>query len=168
MVFILHPCKGAVSNPMSRMPWADSSSYGGMPVFYWEDFQSPNHMHGAVLCRPGEMHDLHRLIGMFLQYSIEENYEAADQLDAVNPIFCIVCGGSETSRVTGKSGSGAHYRCLCCNHYFIINYCQKCMNRIWKHGAFWSYHDTHPESDYNMKCPRCNAYYEEKVEQGEY
>jgi hypothetical protein len=149
-VYILHPSKA--STPLTTTPqkWSKNSYYGEDLVFNW-DSVPPNHKYGAVLLSPiihdGEyLDDLQRLIGMTLQYMSHSK------------IFCIVCGSSNCRMDVGKTISGYEkylYTCNDCKHIFVNNYCLNCLNRIWKHGSYWTYHATDASQPYNIQCPKC-------------
>jgi len=149
-VYILHPSKA--STPLTTTPqtWSKNSYYGEDLVFKW-DSVPPNHKYGAVFISPiihdGEyLDDLQRLIGMTLQYLSHSK------------IFCIVCGSSNCHMDVRKTKSGYEkyfYTCNDCKHFFVNNYCSNCLNRLWKHGSYWTYHATDASQPYNIQCPKC-------------
>jgi len=149
-VYILHPAKA--STPLTTTPqtWSENSYYGEDLVFSW-DSVPPDHKYGAVLLSPiihdGEyLDDLQRLMGMTLQYLSHSK------------IFCIVCGSSNCHVDVRKTKSGYEkyfYTCNDCKHFFVNNYCANCLNRLWKHGSYWTYHATDASQPYNIQCPRC-------------
>lgn len=66
-VFILHPSKHAIKNSYTLQEWKNNSYYGGDMIFEWQK-KSPQHNMGAIMLRPHYKKDLHRLLGLFLQY----------------------------------------------------------------------------------------------------
>ena len=149
-VYILHPSKSATPLTTTPQTWSENSYYGEDLAFNW-DSEPPNHKYGAILLSPiihdGEyLDDLQRLIGMTLQYSSRSK------------IFCIVCGSSNCHMDVRKTRSGHDkyfFTCSDCKHFFVNNYCSNCLNRLWKHGSYWTYHATDASQPYNIQCPRC-------------
>lgn len=66
-VFIIHPSLNAIESSYTLQEWKNNSYYGGEMIFEWQSI-SPKHNMGAVLLRPHYKKDLHRLIGLILQY----------------------------------------------------------------------------------------------------
>ena len=108
--------------------------------------------------------ELHRAIGMFLQYGIEQNKLTAA---VVNPIphamiFCLVCGSPEYDyeEKSTKAGSKWWITCKGCKHFTVYSYCgsSRCRNRLIKNGDYWTYHATEPLQSLNIKCPPCGSF----------
>lgn len=154
-VYVLHP-------DISK-----KSFYGEKTLFEWSN-QSPNHRYGAVVLSPIEkkdshMGDLQKLIGMFLQYGIEDNQNIKDDEGKINPIreeevFCIVCG-SNNQYIDKKKAGRENYKywitCCDCYHMTIYSYCRKCKSRLIKNGTYWTYHAVDILEPINIECPSC-------------
>jgi len=162
-VFVLHPDWNSISEPSTYQEWADSSYYGGDDMFDWQEGFS-NHQHGGVLLRPEQPDDIKRLIYMLMVYPIEcSNETDKGKPEPTQAFFCPVCGGVnllKENKTAGKEGLKYYLTCQNshCGHFFVLNYCISCNNRLWKHGSYWTFHDTHAVSPYNVKCPSCGAY----------
>lgn len=162
-VFVLHPAEHAIPKPATSQRWATSSYYGGEKAFEWQE-RLPNHQNGGVLVRPQRRDDIKRLIAMTLSYHGEKNkgvYKNTNRIE--QELFCVVCGGTSIPQIQtkrSKNSKGYWYRCSNdqCEHFMVLHYCGSCGHRIWKHGSYWTFHDTHPLSPYNIKCPQCGAY----------
>lgn len=163
-VFVIHPHEGAVKDPTGFQSWAGDSYYGGDIAFEWQD-SFPDHHHGGVLLRPSRPDDIKRLLAMVLMYSVENNSgvykDTLSELDS--SLFCPICGNDKFEDIPSKSkGKWKVCRNNSCRHFMILHWCESCGNRLWKHGSYWTFHDEHPESPYNIKCPSCGSYYMEK------
>lgn len=162
-VFVLHPSKDAIPRPTTFQEWAASSYYGGERVFEWQE-NAPNHQQGGILVRPQQRDDIKRLIAMLLSYPGEENQGVYKDTNMVEQqLFCVVCGESKISEIEpqeSRDSKGHWYRCSNgqCGHFMVLHYCGTCGHRLWKHGSYWTFHDTHPLSPYNIKCPNCGDY----------
>ena len=160
-VFVLHPSEDSVPKPTTFQDWATSSYYGGDEAFEWQE-AFPSHEQGAILVRPQKQDDLKRLVYMILSYSVEENDGVYDKTGEVDQqLFCVVCGGKDMLEIEkAKRSKGRWYLCQNhqCQHFMVLNYCGTCGHRLWKHGSYWTFHDTHPLSPYNIKCPTCGSY----------
>lgn len=162
-VFVLHPSEGAVPKPATSQNWASSSYYGGGKTFEWQG-GFPNHRQGGVLAHPKRRDDLKRLVAMALSYPGEDNhgvYGATNEI--AQKRFCVVCGGVDIPQIHtrgAEESKGYWYRCENnqCKHFMVLHFCGNCGHRLWKHGSHWTFHDTHPLSPYNIKCPQCGAY----------
>ena len=153
-VFILHPSKNI------------KSYYGEYQKFDWDN-NPPNHKYGAISLSPIQkdgmyIKDLQKLIGMFLQYGMEDNQNIKinGKIDPYpkEQIFCMICGGSNC-KIERKSAGYINYKywvsCRDCSHMTIYNYCGKCKNRLVKNGTSWTYHATDIFEPINIKCPYC-------------
>ena len=157
-VFILHPAKNI------------KSYYGECQKFDWDN-KPPNHKYGAISLSPiqkdgkGSMYikDLQKLIGMFLQYGMEDNQNI--KIDGkIDPypkekIFCMICGGNNCKiehKKTKRGGGWKHWiTCNDCSHMTIYSYCGNCKSRLVKNGTSWTYHKTDINEPINVKCPYC-------------
>ena len=171
-VFILHPSPEAVPNRKTPQHWSINSYYGETPMFDWDEDKpnKPSHQYGAILLSPikrsgADIDDLQRLIGMFLQYGLENNDLDHNDLEysaSINPmlkekLFCIACGSDQYSyeEKTQQKGVRWDIKCDRCNLYSQYNYCWNCHHRLIKNGIHWSYHATQALEPYNIKCPNC-------------
>lgn len=163
-VFILHPTKGAISDIVSPQDWGEVSYLGELSMFDWD--KTPRHLYhryGAVCANPvlrlRYLDEIQRMIGMFLQYGIEDNALAGrpDDVESVN--FCISCGSHElTKKVKTTSNSrSAWYECDTCKHFTVYNHCHSCDTRLVKNGDYWSYHSQMAMEPLNIKCPSCES-----------
>jgi len=170
-VFILHPMKEKGVLPVIPTPqsWSSCSILGGSSVFDWEaekDF-APEHMYGGAQVRPEDLDNLKMVIALSLQYLTEDNRGVYNNKKPKNYHFCIICGGTKFNTNKKCDTKGKHYTCTKCQHFFVEHYCS-CGNRLWKHGSYWTYHDTRSTEPYNIKCPRCGDFYtEDKEKQNE-
>lgn len=162
-VFILHPDEAAVAQPYTHQEWALASHYGGSPAFGWQQ-EFPMHRIGAVRVHPRSSDHLKRLVYQLLTYPVEKIQSTnKGEYRPQQKVFCPECGGTafDVQKHRTKGGGQKYYytcRDVMCEHFFVINYCQGCSYRLWKHGSHWTFHDTHPVSPYNVKCPSCGSY----------
>jgi len=169
-VFILHPSENSVPKMKTPQSWAANSFYGENQMFVWDEYmrEKYNHKYGAVLLSPmmsgNYLDDLQRLIGMFLQYGIENNSLSLNDKNEIDPDtkgikFCLVCGSSDCtiSKKHTLSNKGYKYWITCnqCHHFTTYSYCSGCRNRLIKHGQYWTYHATKALEPFNIKCPSC-------------
>ncbi|TKG01203.1 nuclease domain-containing protein [Vibrio lentus] len=163
-VFILHPAKGAIDEIVSPQEWGEVSYLGELSMFDWD--KMPRHLYhqyGAVCANPvlrlRYLDEIQRMIGMFLQYGIEDNalMGRPDDVESIN--FCISCGSHElTKRDTTTSNSrSAWYECDTCKHFTVYNHCHSCDTRLVKNGDYWSYHSQMAMEPLNIKCPSCES-----------
>jgi pyrethroid hydrolase len=169
-VYILHPSKNSVPQKKTPQKWAKNSYYGELSMFDWDN-NLPNHKYGGILLSPirrsgNYLDDLQRLIGMFLQYGIEDNNKIQDNNGKYDPIvrekiFCLVCGSDKYYGNTKETKNGIKYWITCCDcyHFTIYNYCAKCKNRLIKNGDYWTYHSTQVLDTTNIKCPACGNFF---------
>ena len=173
-VFILHPAFNAVPKRKTPQEWSKNSYYGETSMFRWEETEEtnpPDHKYGAILLSPikkegASLDDLQRLIGMFLQYGMEDNSEK-DTKDSENEfkfnpmvkkkLFCIACGSDEYSYQEKSTPRGKKWLITCnnCTLLTVYNYCGSCHNRLIKSGQYWTYHATQALEPFNIKCPSC-------------
>lgn len=92
-VFVLHPVLDAVEKVVSPQEWAKDSYLGELSMFDWEPayHQRQATNYGAVCANPMKsqryLDEIQRMLGMFLQYGIEDNTSfrgASDDTHAVN------------------------------------------------------------------------------------
>jgi pyrethroid hydrolase len=163
-VFILHPAQGTIIDKVSPQSWADNSYLGELKLFDWDSDLRKNHYHqyGSVCISPvlrlGYLDELQRLIGMFLQYGIE-NYDKSSRSDDVSSFnFCLACGSHKLKIINGASNfKASRYMCEDCGHFTSYNHCNKCGTKLIKNGEYWSYHSHMPIEPFNIKCPACES-----------
>ncbi len=170
-VFILHPdAQKSIKKKRTPKKWGNDAYYGEIEMFNykWDD-KKPNHKYGAILLSPitkegNYLDNLQRLIGMGMQYSLEENSSIIRD-DMIDPepkekIFCLVCGSNKfhATKMETKKGHGYRYSFTCddCEHYYVYNYCWQCHSRLIKNGEYWSYHSSQILEPFNIKCPNCS------------
>ncbi|WP_392383960.1 nuclease domain-containing protein [Marinomonas primoryensis] len=164
VVFILHPAKGAIDEIVSPQEWGKVSYLGELSMFDWD--KMPRHLYhqyGAVCANPilrlRYLDEIQRVLGMFLQYGIEDNTlsNKSDDVESIN--FCISCGSHELTKrdTTTSNPRSAWYECNNCNHFTIYNHCRSCNTRLVKNGDYWSYHSQMAMEPLNIKCPSCES-----------
>ncbi len=178
-VFILHPDKQAIKNRISSIACEKHSYYGELKMFDFEkdinkcDIKRTfNHKYGAIYFSIVNesccLDNLQRLIGMVMQYTIEDNRNLKDKSaknnNKIDPwpeekFFCLVCASSDNEKFKKEQKTteyGSSYKITCeCGHYTQYNYCWNCKNRLIKNGKDWSYHSSQVSEPYNIKCPYC-------------
>ncbi|MEZ9067471.1 nuclease domain-containing protein [Vibrio atlanticus] len=163
-VFILHPAKGAIDEIVSPQEWGEVSYLGELSMFDWD--KMPRHLYhqyGAVCANPvlrlRYLDEIQRMIGMFLQYGIEDNALAGRPDDVESLNFCISCGSHELTKKdkTTSNSRSAWYECDTCKHFTVYNHCHSCDTRLVKNGDYWSYHSQMAMEPLNIKCPSCES-----------
>lgn len=163
-VFILHPAKGAIDEIVSPQEWGQISYLGELSMFDWD--KMPRHLYhqyGAVCANPvlrlRYLDEIQRMLGMFLQYGIEDNTLSGrpDDVESIN--FCISCGSHELTLKdkTTSNQRSAWYECNTCKHFTVYNHCHSCDTRLVKNGDYWSYHSQMAMEPLNIKCPSCES-----------
>jgi hypothetical protein len=164
-VFILHPAKNAIIKKVSPQSWGKNSYLGELKMFEWDQplRSTHNHKYGAICANPilrlSYLDEFQRLIGMFLQYGIEDNKlnGSPDDVESLN--FCIACGSHELKRLAKNNNNSrsSWYECNICKHFTTYNHCNICDTRLIKNGDYWSYHSQMPMEPLNIKCPTCES-----------
>ncbi len=166
-VFVLHPVLDAVEKVVSPQEWAKCSYLGELSMFDWEPkyHQRQATNYGAVCANPMKsqryLDEIQRMLGMFLQYGIEDNTPSraeSDDTQAIN--FCVSCGSEKVSDVTNSMRSNHQkrwYRCNECTQFTVYNHCGTCKTRLIKNGEYWTYLSLMPMSSINIKCPNCES-----------
>jgi hypothetical protein len=176
-VFILHPDTNNSIKQLNPSAWGNDAYYGEVAMFNyrWDNDEFPNHKYGSILLSPirnknevnygNYLDNLQRLIGMAMQYQLEDNQNIISTGKQIDPephekIFCLKCGSIKFNgtRNLTKSKKGFKYNLICnnCKHVYIYNYCQSCKTRIIKNGLYWSYHASEILEPFNINCPNCN------------
>ncbi len=107
-VFILHPCKTALPERVTSQEWGKYSFLGELPIV---DDVLIDHQYGGVFLSPIDRQlyadELQRLLGLFLQYKLENSCtkgnERSDDRTVSKP-FCIRCGSSNLHKREKSSG----------------------------------------------------------------
>lgn len=184
-VFVLHPAKSAIHEKVSPQLWGGNSYLGELAMFDWDNSSRQlYHQYGAICANPvlrlRYLDEFQRMIGMFLQYGIENNSLAggSDDVESIN--FCIACGSHdltpiqppENGRIIKIHGEekwvkanqrSMWYECNECRHFTVYNHCYaeqdgvRCDTRLVKNGDYWSYHSQLPMEHLNIKCPACES-----------
>jgi hypothetical protein len=179
-VFILHPdANKSIKKKKTPKEWGNDAYYGEVEMFDfpWDNDSKPNHKYGAILLSPigrkgNFLDNLQRLIGMAMQYNMENNgniieQEVEPKREMINPIpkekiFCLTCGSNEHYWHIKETKRGKGYRyettCKACSHLYIYNYCWNCKHRLIKNGRYWSYHSSKALEEFNIECPKCSAF----------
>lgn len=166
-VFLIHPCKTLIEQRVTAQEWGKYSYLGEMD----------SHDKGAVFLNPIDRNlyndELQRLLGMFLQYKLEdsETNPHSDKTSAV-PI-CIRCGSNHIVNLPKTSGyydsdgiwknrteRSVWMQCAECEQMQVYNHCssKKHSRRLIKNGLYWSYHSARALELFNMKCPECGEW----------
>ncbi len=166
-VFLIHPCKNIIDTRVTAQDWGEYSYLGEMD----------SHDKGAIFLNPIEnsLHndELQRLIGMFLQYQLEDS-ETAPNTDKTFAVpICIRCGSNHIVNVpkshdySDKDGNlrkrterSVWMKCAECEQWQVYNHCssKKHSRRLIKNGLYWSYHSARALELFNMKCPECGEW----------
>lgn len=180
-VFIIHPVKNAIAETerVSPQSWAVNSFLGELEMFAWDKPLRKKHYHkyGAIYASPvvDYLDEFQRLLGMFLQFGIENNQfqRNSDDVESVN--FCVACGSHNLTEIKKKNhdkyiyhdgvtplksngnSKSIWYKCNDCEHFATYNHCNECGTRLIKNGAYWSYHSQMPMEPLNIKCPACES-----------
>lgn len=181
-VFIIHPVVGAVEPAVSPQAWGLNSYLGELAMFDWDNGsmeqchddtreqekffggagkRSQFHQYGAICANPisrlNYLDEFQRMIGLFLQYNIEDNTSFRESDDAEATNFCIACGSHDLIRKDNNSKKSSWYECNNCSHFTTYNHCNSCKVRLIKNGDYWSYHSQMPMEPLNIKCPACES-----------
>jgi hypothetical protein len=163
-VFTLHPCNDFLDDKgeLVRM-----TNHGGSRIYFSDKPTFPFHKFGFIMIKPNNTDNLKKVIGMALEYLIENEHVAKKNDNIIDPIpehemICLSCGGDKV--IINKIDRGAppyarHYTCHCqneeCGHNTYIDYCWNCRTKIFKHGSYWDYHRTSIWSIFDIHCPCC-------------
>ncbi len=168
-VFILHPdANKSVKKKRTPKDWGNDAYYGEgeMFNFKWDRDKKPNHKYGAILLSPvgkkgNFLDNLQRLIGMSMQYNLEDNEDCSDP-EPKEKIFCLVCGDNNFfgNKNPTKNNKGYRYTFSCkkCKHHYMYNYCWSCKTRLVKNGRYWSYHSSDALEEFDISCPKCSEF----------
>lgn len=174
-VFILHPCKTALPERVTSQEWGKYSFLGELPIV---DDVLIDHQYGGVFLSPIDRQlyadELQRLLGLFLQYKLENSCtkgnERSDDRTVSKP-FCIRCGSSNLRKIKKSSGytnkqgelvsrtpRSVWMQCNDCEQIISFNHCGNTDTRLIKNGFYWTYHSARAIDPFNIKCPSCGAW----------
>ena len=164
-VFIIHPVKSAITEKVSPQSWGNNSYYGELALFDWDKSRKEYfHQYGAICANPIErlnyLDEFQRMVGMFLQYGIENNTLNGKVDDVESHNFCIACGSHDLIVIENNKNNrikSAWYECNQCKHFTTYNHCNRCDTRLIKNGDYWTYHSQKPMEPLNIKCPSCES-----------
>lgn len=177
-VFILHPCRTVLPEQVTPQTWGKYSFLGELSI--GGDELNPNHQYGGVFLSPIDRElyadELQRLLGLFLQYKLENSItltnERSDDRIASQP-FCIRCGSTNLRKVEKSLGYYNRHgvwvdrttlsvwmQCNECEQFISFNHCatDKCATRLIKNGFYWTYHSARAIEPFNVKCPSCGEW----------
>lgn len=174
-VFILHPCKNALPERVTSQEWGRYSFLGELPIAGSEPVK---HQYGGVFLNPIERvlytDELQRLLGLFLQYKLEDSNTIANGSAndcTLSKPFCIRCGSSDLSQVDKSSSyyntkgkwvsrtkSSVWMKCNECQQFISFNHCGNTKTRLIKNGIYWTYQSAKAIEPFNIKCPDCGEW----------
>jgi hypothetical protein len=174
-VFVIHPCKAVLPERVTSQEWGEYSFLGELPI---GDGEPVNHQYGGVFLNPVDRRlyadELQRLLGLFLQYKLENtcvDKESSSNDCTVSKPFCIRCGSSSLRRVNKTSGyydkhnnwvirttRSVWLQCNDCQQFISFNHCSNTGTRLIKNGHYWTYHSARAIEPFNIKCPSCGEW----------
>ena len=174
-VFILHPCKNALPERVTSQEWGRYSFLGELPIAGSEPVK---HQYGGVFLNPIDRvlytDELQRLLGLFLQYKLEDSNTIANGSAndcTLSKPFCIRCGSSDINQVDKSSGyyntkgewvsrtkSSVWMKCNECQQFISFNHCRNTKTRLIKNGIYWTYQSARAIEPFNIKCPDCGEW----------
>ena len=160
--FILHPCKDL--NRGEHV--VKLTNFGGEKVYFGDGQVSfPFHNFGYLMIKPNETDNLKKVIGMSLEYLVENDHNAKQSDNTIDPtpqyeMICLGCGSDNVIKIQSTRGTNRYYyTCKCenqdCGHNIYIDYCWNCKTKLFKHGSYWDYHRTSVWSIFDIHCPNC-------------
>lgn len=175
-VFLIHPCKNLIDRPVTAQEWGKHSFLGEIDILNNDEFYA--HAKGAIFLNPIDRNlyndELQRLLGMFLQYKLEDSRTDLNNDRTLAVPMCIRCGSNNIVEVEKSLGyynkdgewikrtpRSVWMKCVECEQMQIYNHCaSKHQNstRLVKNGLYWSYHSARALELFNMKCPECGEW----------
>ena len=117
---------------------------------------------------------MQRLLGLFLQYKLEDSNTIANGSAndcTLSKPFCIRCGSSDINQVDKSSGyyntkgewvsrtmSSVWMKCNECQQFISFNHCGNTKTRLIKNGIYWTYQSARAIEPFNIKCPDCGEW----------
>lgn len=176
-VFLIHPCFNALPARVTSQSWGKYSYLGEVNINIEESEELyPNHCYGGILLNPIDRElyndELQRLIGLFLQYKLEDSNTRLNTNDKTVAVpICIRCGSAhveiidKTNAYKNSQGEWVERtprsvwtKCMECEQYQIFNHCRTTDTRLIKNGLYWSYHSARAIEPFNMKSPKCGEW----------
>ncbi|MCK5813777.1 MAG: hypothetical protein KAH03_05950 [Cocleimonas sp.] len=174
-VFIIHPCKTSLPERVTSQKWGEYSFLGELPI---GGSDLINHQYGGVFLSPIDRQlyadELQRLLGLFLQYKLEDSSTIGDDHSddrTVSKPFCIRCGSPNLRKIEKSSGfynregkwvtrtlRSVWMQCNDCEQFISFNHCRNTETRLIKNGFYWTYHSARAIEPYNIKCPSCGEW----------
>lgn len=172
-VFILHPCKTALTERVTSQKWGAYSFLGELPL---GEGDPVDHQYGGIFLNPIDRQlyadELQRLLGLFLQYKLEgSNTEEYSDDCTVSKPFCIRCGSSSLHKLEKSEGyfdkqgrwiprtpRSIWLQCNDCEQFISFNHCRSTNTRLIKNGPYWTYHSNRAVEPFNTKCPSCGEW----------
>jgi hypothetical protein len=174
-VFIVHPCKITLPERVTSQEWGKYSFLGELPI---GGSELVDHQYGGIFLNPIDRQlyadELQRLLGLFLQYKLEDsstigNHHSDDR--TVSKPFCIRCGSSDLRKIEKSSGyrdkqgkwvdrtpRSVWMQCNDCEQFISFNHCGNTNTRLIKNGFYWTYHSARAIEPFNIKCPSCGEW----------
>ena len=175
-VFIVHPCKTALPERVTSQGWGEYSFLGELPI--GDSDLNPDHQFGGIFLSPIDRQlyadELQRLLGLFLQYKLENSgtidNDRTDDRTVSKPL-CIRCGSSNLRKIERSSGfynregewvprttRSVWIQCNDCEQFISFNHCRNTGTRLIKNGFYWTYHSARAIEPFNIKCPTCGEW----------
>ena len=174
-VFILHPCKTALPERVTSQEWGKYSFLGELPIGGSEPVK---HQYGGVFLNPIDRHlytdELQRLLGLFLQYKLEDSNTMDNGRNddrTVSKPFCVRCGSSNLFKIEKTAGyydrqnnwvtrtsRSVWMQCDDCKQFISFNHCRSTGTRLIKNGVYWTYQSARAIEPFNIKCPHCGEW----------
>ena len=174
-VFLIHPCKNLIDQQVTAQAWGKRNFLGEADILGNEEFYS--HNKGAIFLNPIDQSfyndELQRLLGLFLQYKLEDSKTDPTNDRTVAVPICISCGSHHIVQIEKTSGyfnqgqnptrteRSMWMKCKECEQMQVYNHCGNkdgCNTRLIKNGLYWSYHSARALEPFNMKCPKCGEW----------
>ncbi|MGV6851346.1 MAG: hypothetical protein ACWA5R_04085 [bacterium] len=174
-VFIIHPCKTSLPERVTSQEWGKYSFLGELPI---GGSGLINHQYGGIFLSPIDRQlyadELQRLLGLFLQYKLEDSSRVgnprSDDCTESKP-FCIRCGSPNLRKIETSSGfynyegkwvyrtrRSVWMQCNDCEQFISFNHCRNTGTRLIKNGFYWTYHSARAIEPFNIKCPSCGEW----------
>lgn len=174
-VFLIHPCQNLIDIQRTAQTWGTRSFLGEIDILGNEEYYA--HKKGAIFLNPIDRtfysDELQRLLGMFLQYKLEDSEGNTNSDRTLAVPICIRCGSThimDTPKSDGYYDQNGQWKkrtsrsvwmvCGECEQMQIYNHCssKNHSSRLIKNGLYWSYHSARASELFNMKCPECGEW----------
>ena len=176
-VFLIHPCKNIIDEPVTAQDWGKYSFLG--EINFSRNENLPAHNKGAIFLNPIDntlyRDELQRLLGMFLQYNLEDSKLYKDKDITLAKPICMQCGSTyfhvqqKTEKYFDRNANewkertsrSVWLKCKECDLWQVYNHCFNHPNsprRLIKNGFYWTYHSARAIEPFNIKCPHCGEW----------